>query len=161
MASSSSCRLAVWPLHVPPPTPHAPAGVESPPHHRLPPWPRQPRAPCPTLPPTPYYFYITVLPVKEKRNYFSTHKTERERERGGETERQRKTQRQRQRQRHRERERDRERERERCTATSPRWRRPASTSAIMCSPTPGLKPRLPPPSALGRKKLRVCHVQYH
>ena len=52
--------------------------VEGPPHHRLPPWPRQPRAPCPTLPPTPYYFYITVLPVKEKRNYFSTHKTERE-----------------------------------------------------------------------------------
>ena len=33
--------------------------------------------------------------------------------------------------------------------------------AVMCSPTPGLKPRLPPPSALGRKKLRVCHVQCH
>ena len=61
MASSSSCHLAVWPLHVPPPTAHAPAGVEGPPHHRLPPWPRQPRAPCPTLPPTSYYFYITVF----------------------------------------------------------------------------------------------------
>ena len=24
-----------------------------------------------------------------------------------------------------------------------------------------IKPRLPPPSAFGRKKLRVCHVQYH
>eukprot|EP00964_Phaeocystis_antarctica_P063388 scaffold38040_cov61-Phaeocystis_antarctica.AAC.2 len=51
--------------------------------------------------------------------------------------------------------------RRRCTATSPRWRRPASTSAITRSPTPGLKPRLPPPSALRRKQLRVCHVQYH
>ena len=55
------CHIAVWPLHVPPPTAHAPAGVEGPPHHRLPPWPRQPRAPCPTLPPTSYYFYITVF----------------------------------------------------------------------------------------------------
>ena len=35
-----------------PPT-HAPAGVEGPPHHRPPPWPRQPSAPCPTLPPHP------------------------------------------------------------------------------------------------------------
>ena len=42
----------------PPPTP---AGVEGPPHYRPPPWPRQPRVPCPTLPPTPYYFYIAVL----------------------------------------------------------------------------------------------------
>ena len=56
----TSCHLAVWPLHVPPPTPHAAAGVEGPPHYHPPPWPRQPRVPCPTLPPTPYYFYITV-----------------------------------------------------------------------------------------------------
>ena len=36
-----------------------PAGVEGPPHNRLPPWPPLPRPPCPTLPPTaptPYYF---------------------------------------------------------------------------------------------------------
>ena len=61
-----SCYLAVWPLHVPPPTPHAAAGVEGPPHYHPPPWPRQPRVPCPTLPPTPYYFYITVLTLEEK-----------------------------------------------------------------------------------------------
>ena len=47
-------------LHVYPPTPHAPAGVEGPPHNRLPPWPRLPRPPCPTLLPNLYYFYITV-----------------------------------------------------------------------------------------------------
>ena len=52
--------------------------------------------------------------------------------------------------------------RRRCTASSPRWRRPASTSATTCLPIPGLKSpgyRRPPPS--GVKKLRVCHVQYH
>eukprot|EP00964_Phaeocystis_antarctica_P143788 scaffold109392_cov72-Phaeocystis_antarctica.AAC.8 len=32
-----------WPLHVPPPTFHAAAGVEGPPHYHPPPWPRQPR----------------------------------------------------------------------------------------------------------------------
>ena len=53
---------AEWPLHLYPPNSHAPAGVEGWTHYGLPPWPRQPRAPCPTLPhTTPYYFYITVL----------------------------------------------------------------------------------------------------
>ena len=34
--------------------------VEGPPHYHPPPWPRQPRAPCPTLPSTPYYFYTDL-----------------------------------------------------------------------------------------------------
>ena len=42
--------------------PNAPAGVEGPPHNRLPPWPplRLPRPPCPTLPPTPYFTTSTL-----------------------------------------------------------------------------------------------------
>jgi len=67
---TSPCR--VWPLHAPPPTPHAPAGVEGPPLHtaRHHPWPRQRRAPrvpwaqCPPPPsawlPPLYLFSITL-----------------------------------------------------------------------------------------------------
>jgi len=68
------CHLADSPLHVHPATPHASAGVEDPPQDPPSRWPRLPAAPCPTLRPTLYYYYITVeqyslvLPVNARVN---------------------------------------------------------------------------------------------
>ena len=119
-----ACHLAVWPLHVHPPTPHAPAGVEGPPHPRLPPWPRQSRAPCSTLPPRPLLL-LHYTAVKEKRNYFSTHKTERESRKG-----RRETERQRQRQ--KEKEKEKEKETEKALGARP------SSSPVACFGRSGL-----------------------
>ena len=48
-------------VHVPPPTPDAPAGVEGPPGHPPTPWLHPPPLPCPTVSPLSYYYSTTTV----------------------------------------------------------------------------------------------------